>query len=1060
MEEEKPLTKMASCRNVQPTRDWSALPPQTLASFRNRLESSIDAFLFRSVCKNWRFSTNPNSNHSLLSSILPCKISNPTFPFLNHHPKNDALILVSRAVLLVQSYELSNSSWILTVEETTPGKLRILYPLSNEYVTNLPSSFSKYLDLSEFRVSEIAKSYGLKCGSDEIRDVIGVNKIVLCSNCTAMVLYGEGTVVGVGLKTGKWDYLRHSLVTSISDLAMFRGTVIAIDCKGVCYSVDSKTMELIENVAIGNLKDGLERLVEHKGELYLLNVYNSTGDPVIIIYRLDEQQRKWVRRDHGLGVLFMSVGFCFFVHTQDIYGRLAVCSKNYFDSNAKPPYTVKLLFEDSSVKHNLQIGVFNRPLMDRYVSDLKSNKNDIAKVLWPPPTWFWTVTCSIREDEEDDRLDHSNQEVTNQEVLHPSLFAAGSSSGEAAIGNEQDMVTKNNSITMDSIVIGNLHSSKAQDSNSCTSTTSFEGVKIRSNLLPTLQTIWAKQGNILEESRIRNGDLLAKALESLATAFLILKNSSGRSLTKIQADYLDSTLCDLQQMHFKVDWLTPFVEKALAVYKSKPLIDSLKEFDEAKIRAQETKLKVLDELAKLDEVEEDREFIFEKIPVLESVDLDQCLGEGLSAESWSNLPPEILSAIKKRLNSRIDILRCRSVCKNWRAFINPNPNPSILSPFHPRKISNFTLPFNNRPNDPLILFARIVLLIKPLQPSNDGSSWILTVEEVVQGKLRILCPLSKNQDMKLPSNSPKFLNLLDFRVSEIDKSYGFKYASDGKDVYGVNKVILCSGSTVMVLCGEGILIGVRMNKGKWGFVMNSLVTPICDLIRFKGMVYAIDSEKNLHAVDYKKMKVIESIAVNPILSPLREQEGQEGKRLLDQEGKLLLVTWWATYFSKSSVEVTCYNLDELRKEWMPTRLQGCVLFVSLDWCFLVCSRDLGISDFVPETNSPLSLHKASATPISLGNDDLHYGAQSSTCNVVRNEYLVLSLSCFASLTIMPRSLMYNLQWFERASVNYSIGVFYSTDEVVHRRDYVCSSIVGALWPPPIWFWPNTYTSSG
>ncbi|KAL2935721.1 putative selenide water dikinase [Bienertia sinuspersici] len=154
-------------------------------------------------------------------------------------------------------------------------------------------------------------------------------------------------------------------------------------------------------------------------------------------------------------------------------------------------------------------------------------------------------------------------------------------------------------------------------------------VNIKSNLVPTLQNIWAKHGNILEECKIRSGDLIAKTLESLATTVLILQRSCGRSLNNIQAEYLKATLSDLQHMQCKVDWLVPFIEKALAVHLCKPAVDFLKEFDEAKSRAKETKLKLLDELAKLDEVEEDMKFIFEKIPRLEYVDLDESLGEGI-----------------------------------------------------------------------------------------------------------------------------------------------------------------------------------------------------------------------------------------------------------------------------------------------------------------------------------------------------------------------------------------------------------------------------------------------
>uniref|UniRef100_A0A803L899 KIB1-4 beta-propeller domain-containing protein n=1 Tax=Chenopodium quinoa TaxID=63459 RepID=A0A803L899_CHEQI len=216
----------------------------------------------------------------------------------------------------------------------------------------------------------------------------------------------------------------------------------------------------------------------------------------------------------------------------------------------------------------------------------------------------------------------------------------------------------------------------------------------------------------------------------------------------------------------------------------------------------------------------------------------------------------------------------------------------------------------------------------------DRSSWILTVEEVVPGKLRIINPLSKDPVKNLPSNFPKYLNLLDFRVTEIAKSYGFKYASDWNDVNDVH-VVLCSDSTAMVLYGEGTLIGVRLRNGNWGFVCESLITRFSDVISFKGSVCAVDFKGNLHSVDYKTLKVNKTVTVK-----LPGPDSWNRKRLVANEGKLCL------------------------------------------------------------------------------------------------------------------------QVFKEASVNLPIGVFYFRMEDTDRIESVCGTIAGALWPPPTWFLPDLYTSSG
>ncbi|KNA19285.1 hypothetical protein SOVF_062690 [Spinacia oleracea] len=63
-----------------------------------------------------------------------------------------------------------------------------------------------------------------------------------------------------------------------------------------------------------------------------------------------------------------------------------------------------------------------------------------------------------------------------------------------------------------------ITSSAKEDKNNDASTVKFEGMNIRPNLFPTLQKIWSKHGNIVENSLISNGDNIARLLESLASS--------------------------------------------------------------------------------------------------------------------------------------------------------------------------------------------------------------------------------------------------------------------------------------------------------------------------------------------------------------------------------------------------------------------------------------------------------------------------------------------------------------------------------------------------------------
>lgn len=163
------------------------------------------------------------------------------------------------------------------------------------------------------------------------------------------------------------------------------------------------------------------------------------------------------------------------------------------------------------------------------------------------------------------------------------------------------------------------------------STVKFEALNISSELVPTLQKIWLKHGNIMEDIVIRNGDIVARTLESLATAVQILEGNTCRSLNDCQAGYLRSMLSDLQLGLFKVDWLVAFIENALAHHKSKPTLETLAQ---CKARAAEMRTKLLDDLAKVDELEKELEvemtMVTHNITFSGELEFDNPLGGGLT----------------------------------------------------------------------------------------------------------------------------------------------------------------------------------------------------------------------------------------------------------------------------------------------------------------------------------------------------------------------------------------------------------------------------------------------
>ncbi|XP_074285278.1 uncharacterized protein LOC141610881 [Silene latifolia] len=165
-------------------------------------------------------------------------------------------------------------------------------------------------------------------------------------------------------------------------------------------------------------------------------------------------------------------------------------------------------------------------------------------------------------------------------------------------------------------------------------TTKFEGYDIRSDLVQTLQKIWQKHGNIIKDRTVSSRDIVARALESLATMVRILEDNPARSLSDDQADYLSSTLSDLEYIHFNVCWLVPFVEKALLVHKSKPLVESLNNLNQLNSEVEERKAILLDEIAKLYEkqnkLKEEIAKVSKMIPFSGQVNLDEPIGVGFT----------------------------------------------------------------------------------------------------------------------------------------------------------------------------------------------------------------------------------------------------------------------------------------------------------------------------------------------------------------------------------------------------------------------------------------------
>ncbi|XP_074285272.1 uncharacterized protein LOC141610878 isoform X2 [Silene latifolia] len=247
------------------------------------------------------------------------------------------------------------------------------------------------------------------------------------------------------------------------------------------------------------------------------------------------------------------------------------------------------------------------------------------------------------QDQEDEKMqcDSSSQENKEEEMLSKENIEGDGSLQEDLVSSPhlvesvtRALLSRSQNDVVEQDTSGKNITPTTESHKSDSSTTKFEGLDIRSDLVQTLQKIWQKHGNIIKDSTVRSGDIVARALESLATIVRILEDNPAQSLSDGQADYLRSTLSDLKCIRFKVCWLVSFVEKVLLVHKSKPLLESLNNLSQLSSQVEERRTILLHEVAKLhlerNKLKEETAKVSKMIPFSGQVKFDEPIGAGFT----------------------------------------------------------------------------------------------------------------------------------------------------------------------------------------------------------------------------------------------------------------------------------------------------------------------------------------------------------------------------------------------------------------------------------------------
>ncbi|KAM7276144.1 hypothetical protein ACFE04_018010 [Oxalis oulophora] len=305
---------------------------------------------------------------------------------------------------------------------------------------------------------------------------------------------------------------------------------------------------------------------------------------------------------------------------------------------------------------------------------------------------------------------------------------------------------------------------------------------------------------------------------------------------------------------------------------------------------------------------------------------------------WSTLPGDLLYVIGKRLKSRWEAIRFRSVSSSWRSS-----TPPIHCGFpigFPVYITGFKHIHSFR------LSWRTIFLIG--LPENRGQ-WLVKAKEDANGKLHLINPFSLSQFAIVSKHFPNKLNLSDFRVLELSHQIVVEYDFHSKPQTGSRPAIGTWTTPLLWLSGEnnndfallmtyfhGKLFVYRSKDKSCIEVENKPNKDCLAAASFHGKFYAID--------DLGKTLVIEPSRKSEFLP--HDVSPKAIRRFLVTSGnELFLIDMFMVsesrtgYYdkkfvqacidgSKDFVKFQVHKLDEERKQWIELKtLEDRVLFI-------------------------------------------------------------------------------------------------------------------------------------
>ncbi|KAK9747821.1 hypothetical protein RND81_02G016300 [Saponaria officinalis] len=417
--------------------------------------------------------------------------------------------------------------------------------------------------------------------------------------------------------------------------------------------------------------------------------------------------------------------------------------------------------------------------------------------------------------------------------------------------------------------------------------------------------------------------------------------------------------------------------------------------------------------------------------------------------SWSNLPEELLSPIAHRLETRLDILHFRAVCKEWRNSVSLSllSTKNILSTVLPHKLTTTNPPLlrrgayrimeefqDNFIGNSLILSASSIFLIKPTFNNAELSPWLITVEEMNSGKFVVRKPLSRSAAGKMPENFPKMLDLSRFDVEEMGRVYSLRYDVKLYPLFEEQHKVLLLGDfdrkirvsiddyTAVVLYDSGVLAAINL-KNEVVKEASFKGRKFDDIVVFDGVIYSIDRYGRLYLMDNSGDKLKMVTVLDKALHSVTERKC----RLFESCGELYLVRKCLVSrpsMKRKSMGLRVFKLNWEKNTWDELDSIGDdrILFVTPDCCFFT-----RVTDFPGWKGNRIVVDDRQSFP--------------SYCHADSYEH-------------NWEYYEFTVEYYEFTDKKISLEVFYF-EECVFMPVGIYPEYSVVFWPPPKWISSNT-----